>query len=294
MAETTAGAAAMRWRPHRYVAHDRCCELFARDYGGGGLPLLLMHGLTRNSADFEPLAAHLAPRYRLIVPDQRGRGLSPSDPQPENYRPDIYCRDMLALLDSLKIERASLIGTSLGGLMAMMMAAMEPARVGPVVLNDIGPELAQEGLARIGSYVGVSEPFIDWDEAAARCEETQSAAFPGFGQADWIAFAQRTCREHADGRITYAYDPAIAEAFAADPAGSSDLWPLFEALDDRPVLVLRGALSDLLTAQTVAEMKRRHRGPFSHVEVGRRGHAPLLDEPDALVAIEAFLAEYVQ
>lgn len=284
----------MAYRPHSYRSADGALGLFARDYAGEGPPLLLMHGLTRNSADFEPLAAHLAGRWRLVVPDQRGRGLSQRDQDPAHYRPDVYARDMFALLDSLGIGRAGLIGTSLGGLMAMIMASMEPGRVGPVVLNDIGPELAGEGLARIGGYVGPSEPFAGWQAAAARCAVIHGEAFPGFGEAEWLAFARRTCREEPDGQVAFAYDPAIAEAFADDPAGGPDLWPLWEALGERPVLVLRGALSDLLSRATVGEMGRRHRGPFAYVEVARRGHAPLLDEPEAVSAMLEFLAEHMQ
>ncbi len=288
----------MEYRPHLYRSADGALELFARDYPGdgpgSGLPLLLMHGLTRNSADFEPLAAHLAGRWRLVVPDQRGRGLSQRDGEPANYRPDVYAKDMFALMDSLGIERAGLIGTSLGGLMAMIMAAMQPARIGSVILNDIGPELAPEGLARISGYVGPSEPFPDWQAAATRCAAIHGEAFPAFGEADWQDFARRTCREEADGRVAFTYDPAIAEAFADDPAGGPDLWPLFDALGKRPVLLLRGALSDLLSPKTVEEMRRRHEGSFVFVEVARRGHAPLLDEPEAVSAIETFLAEHTE
>ena len=282
----------MDYRAHHYRSACGRLDLFARDYANGGTPLLLMHGLTRNSADFEPLAFHLAGRYRLIVPDQRGRGLSQNDADAANYRPDIYAADMFALLDDLGIERAGLIGTSLGGLMAMVMAAMQPERVGAVVLNDIGPELAPDGLARIASYVGPSDPARDWNEAAARLLAINEAAFPSFGAAEWLAFARRTCREEADGRIAFAYDPAIAQAFADAPAGQADLWPLFDALKGKPLLVLRGALSDLLTPATLEAMGAHHQGPFTAIEVPDRGHAPLLDEPEALVAIRQFLAEH--
>ena len=198
----------MDYRAHRYASACGRLELFARDYAGPAASeapaLLLMHGLTRNSADFEPLAAHLAGslggRYRLIVPDQRGRGRSASDPEPANYRPDVYAQDMFALLDHLRIEVAGLIGTSMGGLMAMVMAAMQPERVRAAVLNDIGPELAPEGLQRIARYVGPSEPFAGWDEAAARCASINAEAFPGFAQEQWLAFARRTCPRGAGRR----------------------------------------------------------------------------------------------
>ncbi len=283
----------MTYSPHRYASADGRLQLFARDYGGEGPPLLLLHGLTRNSADFEPLAAHLAGRYRLVVPDQRGRGLSDIDPEPANYRPNIYAQDMFALLDSLGIASAPLIGTSMGGLMAMIMAAAQPRRVGPIVLNDIGPVLDPAGLARIGSYVGGGGPFANWDAAAAACAAINADAFPGFGHADWMAFARRTCRETVDGHVSFAYDAAIAAGFASPATEQADLWPLWAMLGTRPVLVLRGALSDLLAPATVTRMEQEHKGPFESREIPDRGHAPLLDEPEALQAIQAFLQRHV-
>ncbi|MXO61268.1 alpha/beta fold hydrolase [Altererythrobacter salegens] len=283
----------MTYSDHRYPSADGRLQLFARDYGGEGPPLLLMHGLTRNSADFEPLAAHLAPRYRLVVPDQRGRGLSDSDPEPANYRPDLYAQDMFALLGSLGIDRCGLIGTSMGGLMAMIMAAMQPARVSAVVLNDIGPELDPKGLARIAGYVGGSDGFADWDAAAKACASVNKSAFRNFGHDDWLAFARRTCREGADGRIEFAYDPAISKGFEGEgEIAPPDLWPLWDALGLIPVLAIRGAVSDLLSPATLSAMALRHDGPFASVEVLERGHAPLLDEPEALASIEHFLGKY--
>ena len=282
------------FRPHRYRSACGRLELYARVYDGGGPPLLLMHGLTRNSADFEPLAQHLAGRYRLIVPDQRGRGLSEYDRDPAAYRPDVYSADMFALLDDLAIDRVGLIGTSMGGLMAMIMAATQPARVPLAVLNDIGPEVEAAGLARIQGYVGPSQPAANWDEAAARSAAINGQAFPDFTAPDWLTFARRTGIETADGAIRLAYDPAIAVSVAGDQPATlpPDLWPLWDTLAALPVLVLRGALSDLLSPATVTEMQARHSGAFAAVEVPNRGHAPLLDEPAALAAIDAFLAEH--
>jgi pimeloyl-ACP methyl ester carboxylesterase len=281
------------FEPHRYASACGTLSLYARIYPGEGETLLLMHGLTRNSADFEPLAAHLAGRYRLIVPDQRGRGLSDHDADPRNYRPDIYCADMIALLDGLAIDRAGLIGTSMGGLMAMIMAATAPALFPAIVLNDIGTQLDPAGLARIQAYVGTGDGFADWAAAAAGCARLNADAFPDFGPADWLAFARRTCVEDADGRVRTAYDPAIAASIRGDQPETvpPDLWPLWDMLADKPVLVLRGALSDLLAADTVRQMAARHSGPFTAVDVPLRGHAPLLDEPAALTAIEAFLRD---
>ena len=283
----------MDYRLHHYRSACGRLQLAARDYPGEGPALLLMHGLTRNSADFEPLVPHLAGQYRLIVPDQRGRGLSDHDPDPAQYRPDVYAADMFALLDGLSITRAALIGTSMGGLMSMLIAASQPARVASIVLNDIGPALDPAGLARIQGYVGHSGPMASWDEAAAACRATNAPAFPDFTEADWLAFARRTCAKGADGLIRFAYDPAIAASVDGDAPQTvpPDLWPLWDSLSATPVLVVRGGISDLLSAETVAQMRDRHAGLFRAVDVPRVGHAPLLDEPPALAAITAFLAE---
>ena len=284
----------MDYSEHRYQSACGQLTLFARDYPGDGPPLLLMHGLTRNSGDFEPLAQHLAGRYRLIVPDQRGRGLSQDDPDPAHYRPDIYAGDMFALLDSLGIESPGLIGTSMGGLMAMVMNAMKPSSFPAIVFNDVGPVLDEAGLGRIGGYVGGAEPFADWDAAADACAAINASAFPDFGKEHWQAWARRTCRELPDGRVTFAYDPAISDGFAdIGDTPQPDLWPLWDALGETPVLVIRGALSDLLAPDTVAEMKDRHKGPFAHVDVPNRGHAPLLNEAEAIGAIIPFLEEHL-
>lgn len=284
------------YRDHRYRSADGRLDLYARDYAGDGPPLLLMHGLTRNSADFEPFAGHLAGRHRLIVPDQRGRGLSQYDDDPANYRPDVYCQDMLALLDGLDIGTAGLVGTSMGGLMAIGLAATLPGRFPCVVLNDIGPQLETEGLDRIRGYVGATAPFAGWDNAADRCAAVNADAFPDFAAPDWLAFARRICREDADGAVILAYDPMIAHSVLGDPPGTvpPNIWPLWDMLGPLPVLLVRGALTDLLSPATVAQMASRHSGPFVTVEVPLRGHAPLLDEPAVLAALEPFLGAHLR
>ncbi|WP_454796714.1 alpha/beta fold hydrolase [Novosphingobium lindaniclasticum] len=288
----------MEYRLHRYRSACGRLDLAARDYPAAeaGAPvLLMMHGLTRNSADFEPLARHLAGRYRLVVPDQRGRGLSQWDPDPAQYRPDVYAQDMLALLGGLGIARVCLVGTSMGGLMAMVMNALRPGLASGFVFNDIGPVLDPVGLARIQGYVGPGGAMASWKEAAARCRAINAVAFPDFGGGDWLAFARRTCRENPEGTVSFDYDPAISRSMDGDtpPTVPPDLWPLWDLLGAAPVLVVRGALSDLLGMETVREMARRHSGPYAHVEVLRVGHAPILDELPALAAISAFLKEYV-
>ena len=282
-----------------YVSADGELKLFARDYaaapnGAGKLPLLMMHGLTRNSADFEPLIRALRTDRRVIVPDQRGRGLSQYDPDPGNYRPDVYAADMWTLLDRCGVDKVVCVGTSMGGLISMVMGAQEPARIAGIVLNDVGAEVNVAGLARIGGYVGTDEPMADWSEAVERCREINASALDGMTDRDWLDFARRTCRELADGRIEFAYDPAISQGVGRDDPATvpPDLWPLWEALTDIPVLVIRGQNSDILLPETVSRMGQKHAGSFQSIEIPGRGHAPILDEALAVSAIEDFLASH--
>lgn len=275
-----------------FPSADGRLELYARDYAGRGPCLLMMHGLTRNSADFAELAGRFAGRYRVVVPDQRGRGRSQYDPEPANYNPVTYCADMLALIARLGLGRPVLIGTSMGGLMAMVMGSMNPATCRGIVLNDVGPVVDPAGLARIAGYVGGAPGITDWTGAAAFCKATNGSAFPHYGDADWMKFAHRLFREDADGVPRLAYDPAIASGLAgSDPSAvPADLWPMWSTLAALPILAIRGGHSDILSAETLAEMGKRHPG-MRAVVVSGVGHAPMLDEPEAIDAIERFVAE---
>jgi pimeloyl-ACP methyl ester carboxylesterase len=266
--------------------------LYARDYATAGAQapvVLCLHGLSRNSADFESLASRLAGRYRVLVPDQRGRGRSDYDPHSANYQPATYVRDMFTLLEHLGLGEVLVIGTSMGGLMGMMMAALAPARVAALVLNDIGPEVDPTGLARIKSYVGKTAPVGSWAEAVAQARALNAREFPDFDEDQWQRFTRALYRER-DGVPELAYDPAIAAPIAAAESAAvpPDLWPLFEGLS-QPVLVLRGAHSDILSPACAQDMARRGQR-CQLVEVPRRGHAPTLEEAEAVAAIEAFLA----
>ena len=283
----------MQHADHFFRSADDRLTLYARIYDAEGPPLLLMHGLTRNSADFEALAGHLAGKYKLIVPDQRGRGRSDHDPDPQNYTPAVYVADMFALIDGLGLGRMGLIGTSMGGLMAMMMAAIAPARFDSLILNDIGPAVEAAGLDRIQSYVGAIAPFASWQQAADHCRTVHGNSFPGYTAQDWLAFARHVCQERSDGTIGFAYDPAISDGLSGSEQTvvPPDLWSVWDQLSALPALVIRGAFSDILSAATVAEMRRRHPANFSAVEIADRGHTPMLDEPEALVAIDRFYAD---
>jgi pimeloyl-ACP methyl ester carboxylesterase len=269
-------------------------RLHYRDYpavgGARGVPILCLHGLTRNVSDFEGLAPRLAALgRRVIVASQRGRGSSDRDPQAERYQPLTYAGDMIGLLDALKIDRAVFVGTSMGGLMTMIIAATQPDRLAAAVLNDIGPEIATAGLDRIKANVASRDPVATWDDAAARSREANLAAFPK--RADdrefWLDFAHKTWVELGDGRIGLAYDGAIVDQIDSS-AVPPDMWPFWEPFNRFPTLLVRGGISDLLTAETAAEMRRR-KPDLDFVEVPDIGHAPFMTEPEAWGAIEAFI-----
>lgn len=272
-------------------------RLEVRDYppagAASGVPVLCLHGLTRNVRDFEELAPMIAALgRRVIVASQRGRGGSDRDPQPDRYAPPTYVGDMLALLSHLGIERAVFVGTSMGGLMTMIAAAMAPQRLAGAVLNDIGPEVDPAGIARIQSYVGRQPSVSDWSEAAAATRKIQGVAFPKeTADAFWLKFARRTYRESDPAGLVLDYDAEIARTVRPGSDALSDLWPLFEALKPIPTLVVRGAISDILSAATVDEMRRR-KPDLEVVSVPDVGHAPFMTEPAAWAAIQDFLRRH--
>lgn len=264
--------------------------LHYRDYSGGEPgrpPLLCLHGLTRNSRDFEMLADRFAGEWRLIVPDMRGRGRS--EYAPGTYALHRYVRDVTHLLMAIEAGPVAIVGTSMGGLIALQMAARDVWPIAGVLLNDIGPEIEPAGLARILEYVGQGGSFETWMHAARALQELQAGAYPDFVTADWLRVAKRTMTLGSNGRIVFDYDMKIAEPFAnADNAVPPDLWPCWRALAGRPLLILRGEQSDILTPDTAARMLREAPGA-ELVTVARVGHAPTLDEPEAVAAIERLL-----
>lgn len=269
--------------------------LHYRDYAGpegySGPPVLCMHGLTRNSRDFGPLAEHIAATRRVIVPEMRGRGQSDYAPDSATYNPLEYAADVEVLLGELGIERFIAIGTSMGGLMTMLLAAAKPGRIAGVVMNDIGPEVNPDGIERIKSYVGQGRSYPTWVHAARSLCETHGSAFPGYTLDDWLEMAKRTLVVSQNGRIAYDYDMAIAEPFN-EPGGAApaNLWEAYEALRDVPMVLVRGELSDLLTPETERLMAERNPA-MTNVTVPQVGHAPTLDEPEARAAIDALLAK---
>jgi pimeloyl-ACP methyl ester carboxylesterase len=265
-------------------------RLYCRIYAArrpDGCPVLCLPGLTRNSRDFAALAGRLRARRDVLTADLRGRGRSAWDPDASHYQLPIYVQDAWSLLDSLALSRVLVVGTSLGALMGMAMAATKPDRIAGVVLNDAGPEIDPAGLKRIAGYAGKLPPVSTWAEAAAQARSVYGLALPGLSDAQWLEFAQRGYRENAAGVPVPDMDPKIADAFK-NPSAAADMWPLFSMIKGVPLLVIRGALSDLLSAATVARMARE-KPELQQVEVANRGHTPLLDEPECLTAIDAFV-----
>lgn len=279
------------YEARRWSSHDGL-SLYFRDYRASGdrLPVICLHGLTRNSKDFEEIAPRIAARGRRVIAlDVRGRGQSERDPNPANYHPRIYARDVLGLMDSLGIPKAVLLGTSMGGIITMTMAAIRSKAVGAAILNDVGPSVAPEGIARILSYAGKGIEVRDWDDAVAYVQQTSAAAFPDHGAADWRKFAERTFRDDGDGpRLDY--DPAISGLLKPPGRLATFIaWLLFRRLArGRPGLLIRGALSDIISLD-IAERMKRHAPSLELAEVPDVGHAPMLDEPAAIAAIEKFL-----
>ena len=278
------------WRDRNWTSRDGI-RLHYRDYDGPAdrPPILCLHGLTRNARDFGDFADRHAGTWRVIVPDFRGRGLSGRDPDPANYSPAVYATDILKLLDQLGIADAVFVGTSLGGIVTMLLAATDEERIAAAVLIDIGPELEDAGLDRIATYVGKPALFADWDEAAAAIEAHHKVAHPAYGNAEWRRFAGRICRETKDG-IEFDYDMAVADNFHRTRAAPAvDVWPFYRALAGRPLLIVRGALSDLLPVETAEKMRDAVPGA-ELVTVPSVGHPPELTEPEAAAAIDRLLA----
>ncbi|MEL7445961.1 MAG: alpha/beta hydrolase [Pseudomonadota bacterium] len=269
-------------------------KLHYRDYagpeGGTKLPVLCLHGLTRNARDFESLALQISKTRRVLVPEMRGRGMSEYAPDSNTYNPLVYVQDVEALLAAQEIDRFAVVGTSMGGLMALLMASAKPGRMSAVVMNDIGPEIDTSGVERISGYVGQGRSYPTWMHAARSLMGVHGAAFPDFDLDQWLAMAKRTLVVGQNGRISYDYDMAIAEPFSKPGnAAPPNLWLAFEALKDVPMVLVRGELSDLLSEDTVKQMSTRN-SAMSIVTVPRVGHAPTLDEPVVRDAIDALLS----
>jgi len=266
-------------------------RLHYRDYAGDPArpPIICIPGLTRNARDFEGVAARLAGRWRVICVELRGRGESAHAKDPMSYVPLTYLQDLEALVAALKLPRFILIGTSLGGLLTMLLAAGGADRIAGALLNDVGPVLETRGIEHIRSYVGRARDWPTWLHAARFLSEAQKDRYPDWEIDQWLVYAKRLCRLTPGGRIVYDYDMRIAEPFKV-PGGETgfDLWPVFRALANVPSLLVRGELSDLISEET-ARLMLAEAPAMEMVTVPRVGHAPTLDEPEAIAGIERLL-----
>jgi pimeloyl-ACP methyl ester carboxylesterase len=259
-----------------------------RDWPGQGVPVLCLHGLTRNGADFDALAARLsATGRRVACPDALGRGRSDRLASPAEYAPPRYLADMTALIARLGGDAVDWIGTSMGGIVGMLAAAQPGSPVRALVLNDVGPFIPAAALRRIGDYVGRDPVFADMAALEAHLREVH-APFGALTDPQWRKLAEDSADRRPDGTLGLAYDPAIGQAFAG-PIADVDLWPVWDAIRC-PVLVLRGESSDLLTADTAAAMARRGGGRVRVETIPGCGHAPALLDEAQTGLIAAWLA----
>jgi pimeloyl-ACP methyl ester carboxylesterase len=279
-----------------YASNDGL-RLYARDYpasaGPARLPVICIHGLTRNSADFDELAPEIAALGRRVLAlDVRGRGHSERDPNPNNYNPAVYAGDVAKLMHDLGIARAIFVGTSMGGLITMTLAVRNLDLIAAAVLNDVGPVLSKKGLARIAGYAGRCNTLSSWIEAAGYLKDINACAFPGNSDEEWGRWARRAFQPDESGKLALRYDPRIAIGLQTGQLRPTSLAArlAFKRLaHKRPVLLVRGALSDLVEPSQ-AEWMRRAAPTLQYTEVPNVGHAPMLTEPEALDAIRQFLA----
>lgn len=271
-------------------------RLHYRDYAFGENqsddkpPIICLPGLTRNGRDFAPVADAFAHDWRVIAVDFRGRGDSAYAKDPMTYVPLTYVQDLEALLAELNLDHYIAFGTSLGGIVTMLSAATIQRKMAGAIINDIGPDIDPRGLERIKNYVGQGRSYETWAHAARGLSEGGEMMFPDYTLNDWIGFAKKCCKLSSSGRIVLDYDSRIAEPFKVQGGEAGvDLWPAFKGLSDIPTLLLRGEISDILSAQTAEKMVKQLR-KATLCTVKNVGHCPALDEKDSVAAIGQFLS----
>lgn len=275
---------------HRYTAQDGL-SLYYRSYGdplAGRTPVLCLPGFARNSKDFHPLAARIGADRWVVCPDYRGRGRSDYDPDSDNYQPATYLGDIRHLLAAAGLHHAVVIGTSMGGLLACAMGAAMPGALAGVVLNDIGPDVAEGGLGRIMTYLAQDNPQPDWDSAAAAFK----ALFPTLSlrtEEEWRDATAATWAEGDDGMLHYDWDIHIVDPLLKKHP-LPDLWALFRSIRKRPALAIRGGASDVLLPETFERMAVEH-PDLDCVTIEGVGHVPSLVEPESTEAIDRLLAQ---
>lgn len=280
-----------RYENRYWWSHDGL-RLHARDYPGGEdgrPPILCLPGLTRNARDFAELAERLSPEWRVLALSLRGRGESGYAKDPMTYVPLTYVQDVDALLRELGVTCFVAVGTSLGGIVTMLLSGTERGRIAGALFNDVGPEIMPAGLQRIRGYVGRGSSWPTWMHAARGLSEANGDVYPRFGIEDWLRMAKRLYRLNSAGRIVLDYDLKVAEPFRVPGAEAGpDMWRALDGLRNTPTLIVRGARSDVLAADTAARMVERLRDA-ELVTVPEVGHTPLLTEPE----IDAPLARWL-
>lgn len=293
----------------RHFRSDDGLNLYYRDYGSGEQSIICLPGLTRNSKDFRDIAPRLASKYRVVCPDLRGRGKSDHDPNWKNYNVGVYTQDVRTLMASAGVGKAIFLGTSLGGLVTMILAYQSPDLLEAAILNDLGPEVDPAGVRRILASAGAPQENIEgWSQAVKHCKEKYGVAFPGMPDSFWEDFARKTFREAANGGPEVDIDPKIRDAIRFSARAGKilgllnklklvrevrgvpvDPWMAFRAMRC-PCLVLRGATSDILSEEIIDRMQAV-KPDLVRATIPNRGHAPTLDEPASLAAIDGFLAK---
>ena len=279
----------MAYRERRFDSKDGL-SLYFRDYGdpdSAATPVLCLAGLFRNARDFDPVAQRLAEGRRVLCPDLRGRGRSDYDSEWRNYRPAIYLDDLSRLLAFANVHRFVAVGTSFGGLLALLLGPFMPFSLAGLVLNDAGPEVEREKLDAVLDYIGTERPQADW-AGAAEAVRTHPPGAVFQSEAMFEAMVRNTYREGADGRLHFDWDVNIVRPITEDRAESPDLWPYFRGLRPIPLLVFRGEVSDVFPEACFLRMGREYH-EARLVTVPGTGHAPTLTEPECVAALDAFL-----
>ncbi|MCH4152191.1 MAG: alpha/beta hydrolase [Sphingobium sp.] len=271
-------------------------RLHYRDYAADAAhadrpALLCLPGLTRNARDYARFAERYAGEWRVICPEMRGRGESAYAKDPMTYVPLTYVQDLERLLADIAPQKFVAVGTSLGGILTMIMAPTHRDRLAGALINDVGPTIEEAGLDRIRHYVGTGGSHLTWVHAARAVAETQARNYPDYTLEDWLGMAKRLYRLNSSGRIVLDYDMRIAEPFKV-PGNESgvDMWPVMAAFRDLPTLILRGELSDLMSEATGRRMEREIGASADYVVVPQVGHTPTLEEPEAVAGVERLLA----
>lgn len=275
----------------RYYESEDGLKLSFIDVGSSNsnkIPVLCLHALSRNAKDFLSLAERHCKSRRFLCPDFRGRGSSQYDPSYQNYHPDTYVADAFRLLETEGINKVILIGSSLGGLVAMVMAAQQPHKIAGIVLNDIGPEPFKAGYDRVKDYIGRLPLVKNWQEAMVQVRGVYGKVLPDLSGQEWEEFCSRTYNLDNEGVPTLAMDSAVGDAFRELGDYPDGLWDEYKRIKEIPMLVIRGALSDFLPIRVLKKMALL-KPDLSQIEVPRRGHIPLMTEPSAMAAIDLFL-----